>query len=376
VGKNRLYASQGRASAAALGERAIDLFYKDSAISDYYNRAMANGKWNHMMDQTHIGYTYWQQPEYNAMPEVKRPKVPDAGSIGVAVEGSEKSLPAEGTQAALPEFDRYNQQRYCVDLFNRGVRSIDYSIQSGKPWIQISSTKGKILVEDRLWVTVDWKKVPIGKHQVPITIASAGKKIVLFAAVHNPRSPNPDRFAGFIESDGYVSMEAEHYTRAVGSSTIGWQRIPDLGRTLSAMTPMPVTAASQAPGGDNPRLEYTLYLFGKGEVKVDAFLSPTLNFHGTQGLRYAVSFDDQPPQMINMHAQSSNQMWEQWVSNNINISVSRHIIDRDGAHILKFWMVDPGVVLQKLVVETRTVKPSYLGPPESYRGSKDSRRTR
>jgi hypothetical protein len=31
---------------------------------------LANGKWRHMMDQTHIGYTYWQQPEKNVMPQV------------------------------------------------------------------------------------------------------------------------------------------------------------------------------------------------------------------------------------------------------------------------------------------------------------------
>ncbi len=134
------------------------------------------------------------------------------------------------------------------------------------------------------------------------------------------------------------------------------------------MTPFPVTAPVQSPQGDSPRLEYRVYLFNAGEVKVNAYLSPTLNFHDNQGLRYGISFDNEPAQIINMHANKTFQDWEAWVSNNVNITVSGHIIKEPGKHVLKFWVVDPGVVLQKLVIETAEVKPSYLGPPESYRG--------
>ena len=38
-----------------------------------------------------------------------------------------------------------------------------------------------------------------------------------------------------------------------------------------------------------------------------------------------------------------------------------------GQHTLTIWMVDPGVVMDKLVLEFNPAKETYLGPPESYR---------
>jgi len=375
VGKNHLYAKQGRAATNNLAEHARKLFARDSAISYYYNTTMAGGKWNHMMDQTHIGYTYWQQPDSNAMPEVKTITIPTAAGMGVAVEGSESWWPAEANELLLPEFDCYNKQKYFVEIFNRGATPFKYSINTGKPWVKISSTKGEVTIGDRQWVSVDWKKAPTGRSHVPIVITGPEEKNVTIQTVINkPASPTPDRLDGFVEGDGYVSIEAEHYSRAVGTSVISWQRIPELGRTLSAMTPMPVTAVSQQPGGDSPRLEYSLYLFDKGDVRVATFPSPTLNFHDDEGLRYAISFDDQPPQVVNMHAGKTFQDWEESVRNNITKLVSKHTIGEPGRHVMKFWMVDPGVVLQKLVVETRGIRPSYLGPPESFHSSATARR--
>ena len=115
-----------------------------------------------------------------------------------------------------------------------------------------------------------------------------------------------------------------------------------------------------------------MYLFSTGVMRVVTITSPTLNFVPGRGLRLAVSFDEEPPQVITLvpadyKAQNGNRDWEKVVSDNARYVSSQHTLARAGYHTLKYWMVDPGVVLQKIVVDCGGLKPSYLGPPESFR---------
>ena len=213
VGKNHLYANQGRAATNVLAEKARKLFERDSIISYTYNHVITDGKWNHMMDQTHISYTYWQQPEKDVMPAVQTVTLPLVAEMGIAVEGLSQWWPDEKNFAELPEFDTFNRQSHYIDIFNRGSKSFTYSAQAEKPWMLIDSTEGTVETERRLYVSIDWTKVPTGEHRAAITIKSSdNKQIVVYAVVNNPDMPRPETFSGFVESKGYVSMEAEHYT--------------------------------------------------------------------------------------------------------------------------------------------------------------------
>jgi hypothetical protein len=118
-------------------------------------------------------------------------------------------------------------------------------------------------------------------------------------------------------------------------------------------------------------------LFNTGTFDLAAITAPTLNFMAGRPLRYAVSFDQESPQVVTLvpadyRAQNGNLEWETAVSDNARTGHSSHTITQPGYHTLKLWVIDPGVVLQKLVVNTGNVKPSYLGPPESYRNSHDA----
>lgn len=95
------------------------------------------------------------------MPAVKQIQVPETAELGVAIEGSEKWCPSERSEAVLPEFDKFNQQAYYIEVFNRGQTPFEYSIMRGKSWIKVSKPKGKIETGERLWVSIDWKNYPL-----------------------------------------------------------------------------------------------------------------------------------------------------------------------------------------------------------------------
>ncbi len=138
-----------------------------------------------------------------------------------------------------------------------------------------------------------------------------------------------------MEANGYVSIEAAHYTKKVDASAARWEEIPDFGRTLSGMTIFPVTAASVMPpglprqsettAGDSPCLEYHMYLFNAGKVEVTSIIAPSLNFVPGRGLRFAVSFDDEAPQIVTAvpkgyFVDNGVRDWEESVKDNARIS--------------------------------------------------------
>jgi hypothetical protein len=372
AGRNALYAQQGRASTNDLADQVEALFKADADLMAYYNHTLGDGKWDHFMDQVHIGYTSWQDPPRNIMPKVTRIELPQEASLGVAVEGSTSVWPGVPGDPCLPRFDAFNQQRRYVDVFNKGQTPFEFTATAGNPWITLSDSTGQIEKEKRIWVAVDWSKAPQGLATGEVTVSRiGGENMTVKVEAFNPTKVTRDSLDGFVESEGYVSIEAEHFTKNVPSGRARWEKIDDYGRTLSAMTIIPMTASSVMPPGDSPCLEYKMYLFDPGSVEVLAIVAPTLNFVPERGLRYAVSFDDQPPQIIDIvpkgfDARNGNREWEESVKNACRVVRSTHAVSGTGYHTLKIWMVDPAVVLEKIVLDLGGLKPNYLGPPESY----------
>lgn len=362
---NHLHAKQGRASANALAARARALFAEDAALTRRYHRDISGGKWNHMMAQTHLGYTYWNQPPVNVMPPVSEVQLRPGADMGIAVEGNEHAWPGPETdKLAVPALDVHERRARWIDVFNRGDRPFDITIRAVEPWLVPSLVRGTVRDSQRITVDARWDQVPAGVAGGTVIVSGPGGDVRIRIPVHKPTGPAPAR--GFVEAHGMVAIEAAHHGRAVAPDGRQWLTVPDHGRTLSGVTTLPVDAPALTPQ-DGMRLEYDMHLYSNGPATVNVTLAPTLNFQPGQGLRYAVSFDDEPPQLVAIHADTSLAAWEKRVADGAATFSTRHALGKPGAHVLKFWAIDPGVVLQKVVVDMGGQRSSYLGPPESPR---------
>src|SRR5262249_48740979 len=161
----------------------------------------------------HIGYRGWQQPAKDVMPKV----VEISNSNIQDPERSQSSTSQESTQ------DR----------------------SAGRPGPQQVPTQ---------------QPAP-GKPNDPLaTLAAAGRD--------GPRSAGQV----FVEENGYVSIEADHFSRKTEAAGARWERIEDLGRTGSSMGIFPLTAKSLVPPDKGACLEYEISLTCTGAVEVTSIL--------------------------------------------------------------------------------------------------------
>jgi hypothetical protein len=375
AGKNQLYFRQGRLSANEMALKTRSLFQEDTSLMGFFNGKFAEGRWKHFMDQPHLGYTGWRDPPYNSLEAIRLEQIQpeDKPLMGVSIEGSENSWPDGHEMAILPEFDIFNRQSYYIEIFRKGKSDFNYRVSSNVKWLNISDKEGTVHADKRIWVNVDWLKVPKGKSDGIIKITGASREVRVKVTVNNPMEPPIDQVNAFVESNGYISIEAENFTQnTVGIRQSRWERIGDYGHTVSGMRGSANAYDSLIPGINAPCLEYRMYLFSSGSFEVNPIFGTSLNFMPGRDVRYAIGIDDEKPQLITLipgdyDARNGNTDWEQTVSNNFRKGSSLHLIKKPGNHILKIWMVDPGIVLQKIVVNTGGLKPSYLGPPESGR---------
>jgi hypothetical protein len=197
-----------------------------------------------------------------------------------------------------------------------------------------------------------------------INYASAENVYEVKVKLFNPNSPSPKDLLGFVESNGYISIEAEHFSRKTDGKEGVWSVIEGLGRTGNSLTVLPPDIQRNSDIDNirinSPLLEYDIFSFSTGLAALQLNCSPSNPLNADYGLSIAVALDEDDPQIISYTRGNKDVMYNlMTLKGELNLKTS-------GEHTLKIWMVDPGIIIDKIIIDTGGVKESYLGPPESF----------
>lgn len=235
---------RGSAQANLWADKVEQLFKKDAELTDDYNKRIAGGKWNHMMDEIHIGYTSWNGPRHNICPKVRR---------------------------VAPDKVNENAENEIVIKKNEDV----------------------------------------------------------------------------------VILEASDFTEKKDAANAKWQVIPDFGIFKDAVALFPYTVPT-----DGAALSYEFeFKNNRNNPKAFLMMAPTFPFNSGRGQRIEISLDGQIVKTMNINEASRfiinafhDQNYE-WEKTRINKQVLNLPNLDAGKHTITIKPLDPGVVLERIVIE-------------------------
>lgn len=365
-----LYAHQGRASANVHAAAALDAFQRTKQATETYN-AIGDGKWARFMDDA----PRFQSVFY--MPPVGRVTPSATPALGVAVEGSVDAWSARPAKAdqpidyalrakrwqndvasdQLPTFERATDSRHYIDAFNTGAGTLDIDTKVSAPWIQIER-ETQVGGDQRLWVSIDWRKLKANQIiSGTITLSAAGDSKVVKLEARNVGASA----GALVEDNRIVAFSGGRYAALRAVDGNGWQRAPELGRSGNSLMSS-VGLSSAVDPAKAPYAEYKFRTTSTGKANLRVTLLPSFALNREHRLRYAVSINDGPIQVVDAEAKRD---WDDGVQRNAITTVTEWPIAKSGEQRLKLYAMDPGVVVDSFVVDFGGLAKAYLAPPET-----------
>lgn len=155
-----------------------------------------------------------------------------------------------------------------------------------------------------------------------------------------------------------LAIEAAKFDCQRGGAEQAWEVIPGLGHGQHGAAALaPAGGSAVAPGRiavDAARLDYHVNLLFTGDLPLELHLLPT---HGDGAtLRLAVGIDGGPPQLVTLPVNDGRADWAQGVLDNLRIVKTSLSIKAAGAHTINVYGTDPGVVIDKIVLDGAAVR--------------------
>lgn len=357
--QNRWYAVQRRAATQKYAKLATDYHDSIQIHTQRYNQLL-NGKWNHMMELA-PGWT----ATYQNMPPLSTVEVSAGADMQIFVPGKDTDY-GTSTLHVLPCLNPFTRNESFIELYNRGDKAFRWTASARESWIKLSRTSGNTLLQDRILVSVDWAKAPTGSSITgEIEITSGSKKEKVYLPLFNPQTPTAEELKGmYVEDNGCVSINAGIFHRKQENEEISIRTVKGLGYENECLQLGEATRPTQDLWnlGRTPKAEYDFYTFSAGTVTVYVYALPLFAVNSGRDTRYGVMIDNGMVHWMTTASKEYSSPWKLNVARNSAISVLNLNIEKPGKHTLKLLCGDPGMIIQKVVIDFGGMKRSYLGP--------------
>ena len=191
---NQYTAKAGLPDANQWAEKVEKCFKRDAQLCQYYNKVMANGKWNGMMIQKHIGYTNWNDNfRQDMLPRTQRIEAasqggytfetPTNGYVAMEAEHYYSASASEGTQWSV--YPDYGRTRSAVALtpYTKPVGQASLTYRFALP----KEVQGKVKVHVVVKSTLDFLNV--GGYEYTVSLDGSEAQTVNFNKTLVDRQP-------------------------------------------------------------------------------------------------------------------------------------------------------------------------------------------
>lgn len=388
AGWNHYYANLGAVCANDYGDEVERCMEQDRKAVEMYHQ-MDQGRWYGMGMSQHIGFTHWNEDECRN-PVVMRVIPLKKRSILVAADGTAQH--AEGSPwldntMKLKDFLNPDCTRASVTLYSRSDLKAEYKVLKKPGWLSVEPMEGWLdgvsQKKVRLNLTLIKQRLPETNQdtiQDSLEIATPEGKCEITVPVYTGNLQ--DKKNVFVDTMGYLSIEAAHYVNSVPGNykdrQVKFENLQGYGKTNSAMKAFPSDACT-VPGQDAPYLEYQFVLEESGTYEAEFYMQPSNPVTRENQLLYAVRINEEMTETVNA-VEKDYQVGDQaekWAEGVLS-QIRRQTVSikcRAGFNTLRVYHVTPGFVLEKIVIYPMGEKPeeSYLGPAETYHGRREEK---
>lgn len=381
-GKNHYAAKLGQMEANRLAEQVKICLKRDQALVEEYHK-IADGKWYGMGLSEHIGFTQWnedecQNPILMSVVPTNKPR------LVVTIDGTEQhseGSPWHTNILYLNDFLRPDIEQASFAISSLSDFDAEYQLTCGHSWLSCSKKTGRLdgkkKTTETIQVNID-RSALNGETEGQIIVETpVGKCTIIVRAVQLDRFEYPEMT--FIETNGYLSLEAEHFTEhketiSEDGTVNRFEVLHGYGKTLSAVKAFPTTSYFTVEK-DAPYLEYQFVVPESETYELELYLQPSNPVTREGTIFYGIQTNEGDVNIVNVLSEDysvDDHTWgdREWgVGVLDNIRKKRNTIKcQKGLNKLRVYAVSPGFVLEKLVLYPKDKQPatSYLGPAETY----------